>query len=560
MLSESERIEFWNEVFSPEAEGVRVSPGHRPGQLTIDYIENHSVYGVVFEGKSYFDWVVTNAFRSMHGERLRQAQVIVGLKEEIARLRQLTFGTSSEQLAVSTETSRPEPVAVDSNQATENPKVIQLPKEKVARNSGRKPLPDHLPRENRHHEASSCPCCHGSSLHTISEEATEQLTVEPARFKVLRHLRKKYRCKSCEKVFTAAGPKHLIEKSSYASPEFLAHVACSKYQYGLPFYRQEMIFNQSGLPINRTTLANLMTGAADKLLALNAILREQLLAQDVIQADETHIQVLKEPGRKATTKSWLWLYRSREGEPHQIVLFDYQQTRAGEHPRRFLDIGGQGAFKGFLQVDGFASYNNLPGLTRVGCMAHVRRKFAEIVKSLPNQACNTPAQNALELIGKLYGIERRIKGVPDRIRYKVRQQESVPILGELKAWLDDMQSKVTPDGALGRAIAYAVDQWPVVSRYVEDGRLAIDNNIAEREIKSLVIGRKNWLFADSVDGGHTNAIMYSLVQTARANGIDPFEYLRYVIEKMPMLRTASEMHVLLPWNMTQDDDQDRRAA
>jgi transposase len=549
LSSESERIAFWNEIFSPEAEGVRVSPGPATGQLTIDYIENHSVHGIVHEGDSYFDWVLRNALQSMHGERLRQAQKIVELEEQVAQLRQMVFGTSSEQMPSGTETSQPEPVADLDSAAAADPKVVDLSKERAARNAGRKPLPDHLPRELHIHDASSCPCCQGKSLHMIGEEATEQLTVEPARFKVLRHLRKKYRCKSCEKVFTAAGPKHLIEKSSYASPEFLAYVACSKYQYGLPFYRQEAIFNQAGLPVNRTTLANLMMGTADKFLALYAVLREALLKQDAIHADETNIQVLKEPGRKATTKSWLWLYRSREAEPHQVVLFEYQQTRAGEHPRRFLDIDGPLAFKGFLQVDGYGGYNNLSGLTRVGCMTHVRRKFAAIVKPLPSQACNTPAHHALELIGKLYGIERRINGSSDRIRYRVRQQESVPILDELKAWLDEMQPKVTPKGELGKAIGYALDQWAAVRRYVDDGRLAIDNNIAEREIKAVVIGRKNWLFADSVDGAHTNAVMYSLVQTAKANGLDPFDYLRYVIETLPKLRTAAEIHVLLPWNM-----------
>lgn len=549
-----------DELFSPEAEGVRLTPGPQAGELTIDFIENHFVHGAIFdEGGSYFDFVRHGALKWLYERHGRLTQENAELKERVASLQQALFGTSSEQALSAAGVEAP--AAPEPDVPADASNVILLPKRRPSRGGGRKPLPDHLPREAMSYDATACPCCSGGALHLIGNETTEQLTVVPMQFKVIQHVRMKYRCRHCEKVFTAAGPKHLIEKSSYGSPEFLAHVACSKYQFGLPFYRQEAIFNQAGLPFNRTTLANLMIGCADKLSALHETLRQELLRQDVIHADETHMQVLKEAGRKAATKSWLWLYRSREEAPHQIILFDYQQTRAGEHPRLFLDAGGKQAFTGCIHVDGYAGYNNLSGMTRVGCMVHVRRKFADIVMSLPEQACNSPAHQAIDLIGKLYGIERRIKGQPDRIRYRIRQMESVPILNEFKAWLDDMQSKVTPGGALGKAVGYALDQWPAVSRYVDDGRLAIDNNIAEREIKAVVIGRKNWLFADGVDGAHTNAVMYSLVQTAKANGIDPFDYLKYVIETMPKLQTAADMQVLLPWNIpTVDVAQGRRVA
>lgn len=206
-----------------------------------------------------------------------------------------------------------------------------------------------------------------------------------------------------------------------------------------------------------------------------------------------------------------------------------------EHIKNWQDSG-------LRQTDYCAQH----GITRVGCMAHVRRKFVQAIKGLPIHTTNSPAHHAERLIGKLYEVERKIKGSSARERHRVRQEESVPVLFELKAWLEKLKPDVAPKTALGRAIGYALGQWTAVIRYVDDGRLAIDNNAAEREIKQVVIGRKNWLFADSMDGMHANAVMYSLVQTAKANGLDPFAYLRYVIETLPTLRSASEMHVLLP--------------
>lgn len=549
MQANSDSFELINDIFSTEREGVRIAPGPEKGQIIVDYIEDHHIHGAIFEPTSYFDFISFGALKFLYKRSGNLEQENLELKEKVARLERQIFGTSSEQLPVAEADLPAQPA--ESGPETAAPNVEQMQKPRTSA-GGRKPLPAHLPRERITYEIPAherfCPCCQGM-IHPIDVEVTEQLTVIPAKFKVVQHARQKYVCRHCDKFVVAPGPKHLIEKSSYASPDFLAHVACSKYQYGLPFYRQEAIFEQSGIPINRTTLANLMVGCTDRLVALHETLRQELLRQDAIHADETTIQVLKEEGRKPQTTSYLWLYRSREDALQPIVLFEYTPTRAGIHPQRFLDADGKQPFTGFLQVDGYKGYNGLSGVTRVGCMVHVRRKFVDAIKVLPSQAAGSPAQFAVELIGKLYDIERRIKGLPHRIRYKVRQEESVPLLREFKAWLDEMQPKVTPKGGLGAAIRYALEQWPAVSRYVDDGRLSIDNNIAERDIKAVVIGRKNWLFADSVDGAHANAIMYSLVQTAKANAIDPFTYLRYVIGKMPTLSTANDMQALLPWNM-----------
>lgn len=475
------------------------------------------------------------------------------LKEKLARANQQLFGTSSEK-------STEQPLAPEQ---TQSESVLQqqaaepiAPPTKKPRtsNGGRKPLPADLPRERVEHSLSPedqvCPCCKGE-IHAIGEEVTEQLTYVPATYKVLRHARAKYVCRKCNEFITAPGVKQMVEKSSYGSPEFLAHIMASKFQYSLPFYRLEGILEQDGLSIDRTTLGSLAIGCADKAVALTELFRQKLLEQRALHMDETTVQVLKETNRRPQSKSYLWLYRSTADAFYQIVLYEYQMTRSGEHPRRFLNIGEADAYTGYIHVDGYAGYNGLDGTVRVGCMTHVRRKFKDVVKLLPSGTVGSLAQVAVELLGKLYDIERRIKGLDHHYRHKVRQEESVPILREFKIWLDKTYLTVAPKSALGKAISYARDQWSAVSRYVEDGALAIDNNISEREIKLVVIGRKNWMFADSMDGMRANATMYSLVATARANGLNPYDYLRHVFATLPYLKTAAEVESLLPWNLPQ---------
>ena len=577
MLNEADTEVYPDLFFDTQCDGVRVSPGIRNGSICIEYVKDHFIHRMTLESGNFYDSISAGALEWLYKQngdlqstvhtlsQVEQDNVL--LKDENARLKQQIFGTSSEQAAkLMPETppaandELPCPPAVPDEEPAEE-KVREISKR------GRKPLPPHLPRERISYELPKhdqfCSCCHGG-IEPIGEEVTEQLTVIPAQFKVLQHVRKKYVCRHCGIFVTAPGAPQLIEKSSYASPDFLAHVASNKYQYGLPFYRQEHIFATAGLPINRTTLANLMIGSADKLSALHEALRQELLRQRVIHADETEVQVLKEEGRAPQNRSFLWLYCSGIASQRQVVLFDYQMTRAGKHPRNFLSMEIGKLFTGYLQVDGYAGYNQLPPcIIRVGCLVHVRRKFCDVIKTLPDHVNWSPAHYAVQIIGRLYEIERRIKGLPRRVRYRTRQEQSVPILKTLKTWLDDMGTKVAPKTSLGKAVTYALNQWYAVCRYVDDGDLSIDNNIAERSIKSVVIGRKNWLFADSSDGMHTNAVMYSLVETARANGIDPFAYLRYVIKTMPTLRTAAEIECLLPWNMPLDENlakQDTRKA
>lgn len=551
-----EEIEWLDNLFNPIYHGeVRLTHDGANNRYVVNWYDTELFSYSSLELNTVNERTSASAFVRLHQEHTnltdkskQQATEIQQLKEQIATLNRKIFGTSSEQ-------SKPQSLDVDMGEQApstdtklQSAKILKL----SPKNSGRKPLPPELPRETVIYtlpeEEQSCPCCN-NRLCKCDEEIIERISVIPEHYRVIRHVQTKYVCRACEKFTLARAPKSMIPGSSYGSPEFLANVAVKRYQYGLPYYRQEQIFNSAGLPFNRTTLANLIISCADKLTPLYELLKEELLSQSVIHADETTFQVLKEPGRKADSTSFIWLYRSVKNELRPVVLFDYQETREGKHPKKFLTGNSEHIFNGYLCVDGYSGYNNISNVERIGCMAHVRRKFDTALKALPSNAEGAHAQHAIEMIGKLYGIERHISDEPPDKKYLIRQNQSIPILKEIKAWLDDMNPKVLPRSLLGKAINYALAQWHAVSRYVEDGRLAIDNNISEREIKSLVIGRKNWLFADSVDGAYSNAVMYSLVNSAKANGLDPHKYLYHLFEKMPYATTIDEIGKLLPWSI-----------
>jgi len=339
-----------------------------------------------------------------------------------------------------------------------------------------------------------------------------------------------------------------VPGSSYGSPEFVADVAVSKYQFAIPLYRQVEMATANNVPLNRTTLANLMMDLGDRLVPLHQYMREELLTQQLIHADETTVQVLKEPGRRPEQKSYLWVYRSGAKAQHQVVVFDYQPTRAGAHALNFLTRDDGTTFSGTLQADGYAGYNVVSDVVRVACMAHIRRKFVEALKAVPaGRGEGSIATELIDMIGELYGIERDGKGLKDDELLALRDRDSRPIVLRIETWLKENRDKVLPKSALGSAIRYALDQWPAMVRYLENPHSAIDNNVIEREVKRVVMGRKAWLFADSVNGMHANAVLYSLVQTCIANGVDPYKYFVTVIERYPKAKEPGDMQALLPW-------------
>ncbi len=339
-----------------------------------------------------------------------------------------------------------------------------------------------------------------------------------------------------------------VAPGSLASPSMLAYIMSQKYVDAMPLYRQEKQFARLGVTLSRQTLANWMIHGANRWLQLlYDRMHTHLLAMDILHADETPLQVLREPGRSAGTTSYLWLYRTgREGPA--IVLYDYQKTRGGEHPRNFLS-----GFHGYLHVDGYPGYHKVTGATLVGCWAHARRKFDEALKALSDdkQKATVTTREGLDFCNRLFAIERDIKDAPPEERLKVRTERSRPVLDAFLSWLRTQRSRVLPKSTLGKAIAYCLNQWEKLEAFLKDGRLELDNNRSERSIKPFVIGRKNWLFSNTPRGAKASATIYSIIETAQENGLNPFAYLTWLFEELPQLTDPIDpgaLDKLLPWS------------
>ena len=471
---------------------------------------------------------------------------IVDLKGQIKLLRDHLFGRKSEQtaqpntpqLALFNEPeSEPMPLIGDAEEEVVSP---------VPRRGKRKVLSAELPRVEVIHELPehelTCAC--GCRKHVISEEISEQLDIVPMQIRVIKHIRKVYGCRGCETApVTADKPAQLIEKSM-ASPSVLAMLLTTKYVDGLPLHRFETVLSRHGIDIPRQTLARWVMQCGEHFQPLLNLMRDRLLESPVIHCDETRVQVLKEPGRDPTSQSWMWVQAS--GPPdRKVVLFEYTSSRAREVPLRLLE-----SYRGYVMTDDYAGYNALalqPGVERLACMAHARRKFVEAQKVQPKGKTGR-ADIALTMINKLYGIERELKDSDDEQRLIGRQQKSVPILAQLKGWLEKTQPQVTPQSVLGKAINYLASNWSRLERYVQAGFLPIDNNAAERAIKPFVIGRKAWLFSDTPKGATASAQIYSLVETAKVNGQEPYTWLRHVLEQLPHAQSVADYEALLPWN------------
>ena len=415
---------------------------------------------------------------------------------------------------------------------------------------GRKRLPKSFPRVDIVYELdeTDCQCgnCH-RLLTPVSEKVSEQLDIRPATVRVIRHVRKTYACESCDGAMTTAPMPVQPIPRSMASPGTLAHVAVAEYVDGLPLYRQEKKLTRIGVELPRSTLASWMVKAGTLVQPLINLLRDRLLAYDIVAMDETRLQVLKEPGKKAQSQSYLWVQRG--GPPdHPILLYDYDPSRSQQVPIRLLN-----GFCGYLQTDGYEGYAKVcaeQGLIAVGCWAHARRKFDEALKAQqllsPEKQKKSLAAVALAKIQALYRIERDIKTLPAGERQRIRMLRSKPLLDELRIWLDQHIPIVPPRSALGKAMNYAHKQWPKLTVYIEDGRLSMDNNLVENAIRPFVIGRKNFLFCDTVNGANASANLYSLIETAKANGVEPYGYLRTVFTELPNAKTLEDIEALLP--------------
>jgi len=430
------------------------------------------------------------------------------LRFEIARLKRMKYGRSSEQL--DTQIGQMQ-LTLEDLEATlaETPEPLRPAPKQAPIKPVRRALPAHLPREDVVHDsACTCPAC-GGTLRRLGEDVSEMLEYVPGRYKVVRHVRPKFSCGACQKIVQASAPSRPIARG-LAGPGFLAHVLVSKYADHLPLYRQSQIYAREGLDLDRSTLADWVGGASELLEPLVRSLGRYVMSATKLHGDDTPVPVLC-PGRGTTKQGRLWTYvrddRPAASTEPPAVLFRYSPDRKGERPKAHLT-----RFTGVLQADAYAGFERLYGerIQEAACWAHVRRKFYDI-----HVAHASPiAAEALDRIGRLYGIEAEIRGRPPDERAEVRQARAGPELEALHAWLHTIVAKLSKKSELALAIRYALSRWNALTRYRDDGRLEIDNNAAERALRAVALGRKNWLFAGSDDGGERAAAIYSLLGTA----------------------------------------------
>jgi len=465
--------------------------------------------------------------------------------EQFKLLRHRQFGSSSEktiynndqinlfnEVEATADTSAPEPELTE---------IVAHFRKRKRLASDR--LPDDIPVEVIEHdlpeEEQVCPEC-GGALHVIGKQTRQELVIIPAQVKIVEHASKTYACRKCEKngcstpIIKAPMGASVI-KGSFASPEAIAHIMTQKFVMGAPLYRQEQDLNRNGVGLSRQTMSNWSVRATEDYLApIYGLLKEELREQDNAHADETTLQVLHEPGKTAQSKSYMWLYRTsgydKDGirTKNPIVLYDYQPDRKALRPAEFLK-----GFKGYLHTDGYEGYHNLPKeITIVGCWAHVRRKFDEALKILPQkdrEGSNVAAGK--RYCDKLFELERRFADLTPEERYLNRLQLSKPLIDEFFDWSERLGAM--PKTPIGVAVNYALGQRKYLEAYLSDGRLEISNNRAERSIKPFVIDRKNFLFANTPRGAKASAIMFSIIETAKENNLNPFAYLTYIFKNAP---------------------------
>ena len=489
-----------------------------------------------------------------HKELTLSTHEIEHLKLVIEKYRRMIFGRKSEKLTGELEQLEFRLEELETAQAAEE--AAQAATEATQSSStqtdskrrsrpARKPLPEDLPREVITHlpAHNCCPDC-GGALRQFGEDVSEQLERIPASFKVIRHVRPKFACAGCESVIEAPAPARPIDRG-LPGPGLLAHVLVSKYADHQPLYRQSQIYAREGVDLDRSTLAGWVGAASELLTPLVDEIKKHVLAAAKIHADDTPVPVLA-PGNGKTKTGRLWTY-VRDDRPAGFstapaVWFAYSEGRKGEHPRRHLKN-----FKGALQADAYSGFHHLYGdgvIYEVACWAHTRRKFHDI-----HVAHASPTTiEALARIGALYGIEEQIRGKPAELRCSVRQTRSRPLLDELRQWMDKTLRSLSIKSETAGAIRYALSHWRALTRYVDDGLLEIDNNSAERALRAVAIGRKNYLFMGADSGGQRAASLYSLIGTAKLNGLDPAFYLRTILATIAE-HPINRIEELLPWNI-----------
>ena len=488
--------------------------------------------------------------------KLEAQATIQRMIEQLVLARHRQFGVSSEQL--SGQARLFDEAEVLAQASTEVSDTASIPSETAPADQGsdlsakkpgrgkRGPLPDELQRVDVLHDVPAdqrtCPC--GTPMVEIGEDVSEQLDIVPMQIRVLRHIRKRYGCPgSVHAPVTAPLPPQPLPKSN-ASAAFLAMLLTVKFVDGLPLTRFGKVLGRSGVPVPDQTLARWVIGASRVIQPLLNLMRDLLLDSAFIHVDETVVQVLKEPNRKPTSQSYMWVQTG--GPPDKsVVIYDYDPSRSSAVPVRLLHD-----YRGYMMTDGYTAYNKLArteGITRLACWAHVRRRYMDAVKVQP-KGKRGRADEAVLMIAKLYKVESDHKNATDEARLLARREISVPALAELRAWMEKTRPVVTPTSALGKALSYMDKYWSMLTIYTERGDLPIDNNRCENAIRPFVVGRKGWLFSDTPAGAHASAVIYSLVETAKANGVEPYLWLLRVLTDLPAAKSVEDVDALLPWN------------
>ncbi len=481
------------------------------------------------------------------------------LKLLIAKLRRMKFGRSSEKLDRQIEQLELRLEELQTSQAENkagNVAAKQSTLESPASAPVRRPLPEHLPRETRKYlpKHQQCPDC-GGTLKQLGEDVSEILEYVQVRFKVIRQVRPKLACGGCDRIVQAEAPSRPIERG-IAGPGLLAHVLVSKYGDHCPLYRQSEIYAREGVELDRSTLADWVGGTSRLLAPLVEALRRHVMAGNKVHGDDTPVPVLA-PGRGKTKTGRLWTY-VRDDRPAgdvtpPAVWYCYTPDRKGEHPKAHLS-----EFTGTLQADAYAGYERVYEDGRIqeaACWAHVRRKFYDLLVAHKSPV----AAEAIERIAKLYAIEDEIRGRPPEERREVRNTRSRPLLESLKQWLEETLGKLSKKSDTAMAVRYALGRWEALMRYCDDGRIEVDNNAAERSLRAVVLGRKNYLFNGSDAGGERAAAIYSLISSAKLNGLNPEAYLQKVLERIAD-HPINRIEELLPWNLATELTRDKLDA
>jgi transposase len=467
------------------------------------------------------------------------------LKLMVEKFRHMIFGRKSEKLVLKLEQLEFELEEDETTQAEAEAIAERVsPRKEAKTRSERKPLPEHLKREEKMHNPDSdcCPDC-GGGLRHFGDDVSEQLEYVPESFKVIRHVRPKFACTDCDRVIEAPAPSRPIERG-LAGPSLLAHVIVSKYADHLPLFRQSEIYARQGVEISRSTMAGWVGAASDLLSPLVDAIGKHVFAGRKLHADDTPMPVLA-PGNGKTKTGRLWTYvrddRPAGEQAAPAVWFAYSEDRRGEHPRQHLKN-----FTGALQADAYAGFHHLYGnhIYEAACWAHARRKFHDI--HLAHASPTTT--EALTRIGALYAIEDEVRGKPVDVRLSVRQTRARPLLEDLRRWMEKALRSLSSKSETAAAIRYALSRWRALTRYTDDGLLEIDNSAAERALRAVALGRKNFLFVGSDCGGERAAAMYTLIGSAKLNGLDPELYLRTVLAQIAD-HPISQIQDLLPWNL-----------